>query len=86
MAFDYTAADPTLKEVYLPALQELLNNPTPLPAAMEKDIVPVEGGNFVIAIHRSRNNAAAIGRAEGSTLPTAGQQGYINAIVPVKQL
>lgn len=86
MAFDYTAADPILKEVYLPALQELLNNATPLLSAMEKDIVPVEGGNFVIAIHRSRNNAAAIGRAEGSTLPTAGQQGYINAIVPVKQL
>ena len=86
MAFDYTAADPILKEVYLPALQELLNNATPLLSAMEKDIVPVEGGNFVIAIHRSRNNAAAIGRSEGGTLPTAGQQGYINAIVPVKQL
>lgn len=86
MAFDYTAADPILKEVYLPALQELLNNATPLLSAMEKDIVPVEGGNFVIAIHRSRNNAAAIGRVEGATLPTAGQQGFINAVVPVKQL
>ena len=86
MAFDYSAADPILKEVYLPALQELLNNATPLLSAMEKEVVPVEGGNFVIAIHRSRNNAAAIGRTEGSTLPTAGQQGYVRAIVPVKQL
>lgn len=86
MAFDYSAASPILKEVYLPALQELLNNATPLLASMEKEIVPVEGGNFVISIHRTRNNAAAIGRSEGSTLPTAGQQGYVRAIVPVKQL
>ena len=86
MAFDYSAATPILKEVYLPALQELLNNATPLLAAMEKEIVPTEGGNFVISIHRTRNNASAIGRSEGSTLPTAGQQGYVRAIVPIKQL
>lgn len=86
MAFDYTAATPILKEVYLPALQELLNNATPLLASMEKEITPVEGGNFVISIHRTRNNAAAIGRSEGDTLPTAGQQGFVRAIVPVKQL
>ena len=86
MAFDYTAATPILKEVYLPALQEMLNNATPLLKAIEKDITPVEGGNFVVAIHRVRNNAAAIGKAEGATLPTAGQQGFVRAIVPVKQL
>lgn len=86
MAFDYTAATPILKEVYLPALQELLNNATPLLAAVEKEITPTEGSNFVIAIHRSRNNAAAIGRPESATLPTAGQQGFVRAIVPVKQL
>ncbi len=86
MAFDYTAATPILKEVYLPALQELLNNATPLLASIEKAITPVEGGNFVIAVHRTRNNAAAIGRAEGGTLPTAGQQGFVRAIVPIKQL
>lgn len=86
MAFDYSAATPILKEVYLPALQELLNNATPLLKAIEKDITPVEGGNFVVAIHRTRNNAAAIGASEGDTLPTAGQQGFVRAIVPVKQL
>ena len=86
MAFDYTAADPILKEVYLPAMQEMLNNATPLLKSLEKEIVPVEGGNFVIAVHRTRNNAAGIGRAEGGTLPTAGQQGYVQALVPVKQL
>jgi hypothetical protein len=86
MAFDYSAATPILKEVYLPALQELLNNATPLLKALEKEITPVEGGNFVVSIHRLRNNSAAIGRSEGSTLPTAGQQGFVRAIVPVKQL
>lgn len=86
MAFDYTAAGNILKEVYLPALQELLNNATPLLAAMEKEVTPVEGGNFVIALHTGRNEAAGIARAEGGTLPTAGQQSYKRAIVPVKQL
>lgn len=86
MAFDYTAAGNILKEVYLPALQELLNNATPLLATLEKEITPVEGGNFVIALHTGRNSAAAIARAEGGTLPTAGQQSYKRAIVPVKQL
>jgi hypothetical protein len=86
MAFDYSAATPILKEVYLPALQELLNNATPLLSAIEKDITPVEGGNFVVGIHRLRNNTAAIGASEGATLPAAGQQGFVRAIVPVKQL
>lgn len=86
MAFDYTAAGNILKEVYLPALQELLNNATPLLATLEKEITPVEGGNFVIALHTGRNSAAAIARSEGGTLPTAGQQSYKRAIVPVKQL
>lgn len=62
--FDYgTAATPILKEVYLPAMQELLNNATPLLKALEKETHPVEGGNFVIAVHRGRNAAAGVGRA-----------------------
>jgi hypothetical protein len=85
--FDYgTAATPILKEVYLPQMQELLNNSTPLLKMLEKEIVPVEGGNFVFAIHRGRNTASAQARAEDATLPTAGTQGYVRAIVPVKQL
>ena len=86
MAFDSTAAGNILKEVYLPALQELLNNATPLLSQLEKEVTPVEGGSFVIALHTGRNSAAAIARAEGGTLPTAGEQSYKRAIVPVKQL
>lgn len=86
MAFDYTAASGILKTVYLPALQELLNNATPLLKVLEKEITPTEGGDFKIAIHRTRNKAAMLGRAEGATLPTAGEQGYVQATVPVKLL
>jgi len=85
--FDYgTAATPILKEVYLPAMQELLNNSTPLLKVLEKETHAVEGGNFVIAIHRGRNAAAGIGRAEDATLPTADYQRYVRAIVPIKRL
>jgi hypothetical protein len=85
--FDYaTAATPILKEVYLPQMQELLNNATPLLKMIEKSIQPVEGGNFVFSVHRGRNGAAAVGRAEDATLPTAEYQGYVRAIVPVRRL
>lgn len=85
--FDYaSAATPILKEVYLPQMQELLNNATPLLKMLEKEVVPVEGGNFVISVHRGRNVASAIARSEDETLPTAGNQGYVRALVPVKQL
>ncbi len=85
--FDFTtAAQPVLKVVYLPAMQELVNNSTPFARQIEKRVVPVEGKTFTLAIHRSRNNASAIGAAEDDTLPTAGQQGYINAVYPIKQL
>ena len=40
----------------------------------------------MVSVHRTRNNAAAVGRAESATLPTAGEQGFVRAIVPIKQL
>lgn len=85
--FDYgTAATPILKEVYLPAMTELLNNATPLLKMIEKSVEPTEGGNFVFTVHRGRNVASGIGRAEDATLPSAGYQGYVRAIVPTKRL
>lgn len=86
MAFDYSAASGVLKTVYLPALQELLNNATPLLKVLEKEVTPTSGGDFKIAIHRLRNKTAMIGRSEGDTLPTAGQQGYVQGTVPIKLL
>lgn len=85
--FDFaTAATPILKEVYLPQMQELLNNATPLLKMLEKEITPVEGKSFKFAVHRGRNVASGIARAEDATLPTAGTQGYVQASIPVRQL
>lgn len=85
--FDYaTAATGILKDVYLPEMQELLNNATPLLKMLEKEIVPVEGGTFKFSVHRGRNVASAIARAEDATLPSAGYQSYVQASIPVRQL
>lgn len=80
-------ADDILKNVYLPPVVELLNNATPLLKYIEKEIQAVPGGkNFTIPLHKSRNNAAGVGRGENGTLPDAGSQGYDTAIVPSKYL
>lgn len=87
MAFDFaSAAQPVLKVVYLPALQELVNNATVFSRQIEKRVVPVEGKTFTIAIHRSRNSGAAVAFDEDEQLVTAGQQGYANAVYPIRQL
>lgn len=52
----------------------------------EKEIVPVDGNNFVLSVHTSRNEAAGVGRTETGDLPTPGRQSYAKPIVPVKQL
>lgn len=86
MALDLSAADKVLKVLYLPPVRELLNNATILLNRIEKDTSTqmVGGKTFTIPLHKSRNEAAAVGRAENGTLPTAGQQGYTEAIVPNK--
>ena len=86
--FDLTQADKILKVLYLGPVRELLNNSTILLSRIEKDTsTQMTGGkSFTIPLHTDRNEAAAIGRAENGTLPTAGQQTYNQAIVPNKLL
>lgn len=85
--FDISAAGTgLLKAVYLPPLRELLNNSTVLLKYLEKEVQETEGLSFNVPLHVSRNEAAGDGRAELGTLPTAGKQGYSNAIVPAKYL
>lgn len=86
MALSITTASSILKTVYLPPVRELLDNSTVLLKYLEKEIQDVEGTNFTIPLHTSRNEAAGIGAAENATLPTAGQQAYTQAIVPAKYL
>lgn len=84
--FDTTAASGILKDVYLPPTRDLLDNGTVLLKYLEKEIVPVEGNQFVLSLHTGRNEAAGIGRAEDTDLPTAGKQSYAKPIVPYKRL
>lgn len=86
MAFSITDASNILKAVYLPPVRELLNNSTVLLKYLEKEIQETEGLSFNIPLHTTRNEAAGDGRLESGTLPTAGKQGYANAIVPAKYL
>lgn len=75
-----------MKAVYLPPIQELVNNSTVLLKYLEKEIQETEGLSFNVPLHVSRNEAAGDGRAENGTLPTAGKQGYSNVQVPAKFL
>jgi len=81
-----STADKILKVQYLPPVRELLNNSTVLLSRIEKDSSTqrVGGKSFTIPLHVTRNEAANVGRPEDGTLPTAGQQGYTEAIVPNK--
>jgi hypothetical protein len=85
MTFDFaTYAQPILKNTYLPGLQEMLPNSTPLLKQFEKETLPIEGKAFKVQIHRGRNEAAGRGAAELATLPTAGRQTYMEGSYNVK--
>ncbi len=86
MGMNLTNAANILKTLYLPPVRELLDNATVLLKYLEKEIQEVEGKNVTIPLHTSRNEAAGIGVSESGTLPTAGAQGYAQAIVPTKYL
>src|SRR3990167_696303 len=84
MAFDLSAAGNILKVRYIGPIREQLNGATVLMARIMRDdkSANVSGKSFTIPIHTARNVAAAVPRADGGTLPTAGQQTYANAVVP----
>jgi len=82
MAFDLSAAGNVLKTRYLGPMREQLNNKTVLLNKIGRRDMMISGKNFTIPLHSSRNASAGVGRADGGTLPTAGQQGYETAVVP----
>lgn len=74
-----------LKNQYLGPIREQLNNDIVLLKRLEKDSESVVGQNFTIPLHVARNEGiGAI--ADGGNLPTAGAQGYKQAIVPMRYL
>ena len=75
MALTLTTADSALKEFYLPAVRDQLNQETPMLNIIEPKGVDVEGRRAVLSLRVARS-AGTGARAEGGTLPTAGNQGY----------
>lgn len=86
MAFDLSNAANVLKVRYVGTVREQLNNEILLFNQLKKQIQTVSGKDFTVPLHTSRNVAAAVGRGDGGTLPTAGQQGYTTTVVPNKYL
>lgn len=78
-----TTADSALKEFYLPAIREQLNNKCFILSQIESNSKDVEGRRAVLSLHVTRNSGVGA-RAEGGTLPTAGSQGYAEERVAMR--
>lgn len=80
---DTTEASGILKEFYLPAVREQLNNKCQLLAQLEKNTEDCEGEEAVMSLHVSRTGSIGA-RAEGGTLPTYSNQEYTKARFPLR--
>jgi len=78
-----TTADAALKEDYQPAVREQINNDIPILTYVEKNTKDTDGRRAVLSLHVTRNSGIG-SRAEGGTLPTAGNQGYAEERVSLK--
>jgi hypothetical protein len=87
MSLTLSTADAALKEFYLPAMREQLNQTNALLMQVEKNSVDIEGRRAVLSLHVSRNSSVGA-RAEGGDLPGTtlgiGNQGYAEERVPLK--
>jgi len=75
--------DEVLKEVYLPAIQEYLNNDTYLAQKLEVNEKDVSGKKALIENHYGRSSGIGA-RADGGALPAADYQKYKTSEVPMK--
>ena len=75
--------DAILKTQYLGPIREQLNSSSVLYSRLEKNEDSVVGKNFTIPLHYGRNEGVGA-RAEGGTLPAAGNQAYKECIVPMR--
>lgn len=83
MALNLTTADEALKDFYLPAARKVLNDEVFLLSQVEMNSEDVEGKAAVLSINTGRNHGIGA-RADGGTLPTAGNQTYSEQRVPLK--
>lgn len=82
MSTTLSTADAVLKEDYK-GFGDLLNQKFFILSQVEKNTDDVQGRRAIHAVHVSRNSGVGA-RAEGGTLPTAGNQGYTDTLVPVR--
>lgn len=78
-----TTLDAILKNQYIGPIRENLNTATQLLSRISKNYDSVVGKNFTIPLHYGRNEGMGA-RADGGALPTAGNQAYKEAIVPMR--
>lgn len=78
MAQNLTNFDDILKNDYLQPIREQVYNSFVLLKRLEKNEEDVGGKKAIVPLHTTRNSGVGA-RADGGTLPTAGQQGYENA-------
>lgn len=76
-------ADKVLKEFYLAPVREQLNNAVKTLAQFEKNYEDIVGKRAYVPVHVTRNSGVGA-RADGGTLPTAGNQGYDDSLVTLK--
>lgn len=83
MASDRTTADSVLKEFYLDPARDILNSKVFLLSQVEHNSEDIEGRRAVLSINTGRNQGVGA-RAEGGTLPTAGNQAFSEERVGLK--
>ena len=79
------AFDAALKELYVGPIVEQLNQKTYLLDQIERDSDHIDhtGRRAVVPVHKNRNRGRK-SIADGGTLPSAGAQVYLDAIVPLR--
>jgi len=79
------AADAILKDLYVGPIVEQLNQKTYLLDQIERDADHIDhtGRRAVVPVHKNRNRGRK-SIADGGTLPTAGAQQWLDAIVPLR--
>lgn len=82
MSTTTTTAAAALKDVYLPVIREQLNQSVEFLRQASTNTHDIEGKNAVLSLHTQRNSGVGA-RAEGGTLPQAGNQSYAEQRIPV---
>lgn len=81
-----TTADAILKEFYVGPIVEQLNHKTFMIDRIERDTTSIDftGRRAIVPVEKARNRGRG-SRGDGGTLPTAGTDQELDAIIPIRQ-